>query len=154
MDQNVLAYLFGGIGAATVGFAFLYKWSCEDRRDHDGAWAAAHLALALAVLLAAANAEHHSALFGTLIAFIFWHYVAFSVLGNLRFIGRPCPVWAAIAGAIGCGAIGLLIGLSPCAARCSSTCRRCRWSRSGPPSSCGASRSWDALCSSSCCSAR
>jgi hypothetical protein len=25
MDQNALAYLFGGIGAGTVGFAFLYK---------------------------------------------------------------------------------------------------------------------------------
>jgi signal transduction histidine kinase len=112
MDQNALAYLFGGIGAGTVGFAFLYKWVGEDRRDYDGAWAAAHLTLALAILLGAVNAGYHSALFGTLIAFIFWHYVAFSVLGNLRFVGRPCPVWAAIAGAAICGAVGLAIGLN------------------------------------------
>ena len=112
MDQNALAYLFGGIGAGTVGFAFLYKWLDEDRCDYDGAWAAAHLTLTLAILLGAANVEYHSPLFGTLIAFIFWHYAAFSVLGNLRFIGRRCPVWAAVAGAMACGAIGIAIGLN------------------------------------------
>jgi signal transduction histidine kinase len=112
MDQNALAYLFGGIGAGTVGFAFLYKWVAEDRRDYDGAWAVAHLTLTVAILLGAANVEYHSPLFGTLIAFIFWHYAAFSVLGNLRFIGRPCPLWAAVAGAMLCGAVGLAIGLN------------------------------------------
>jgi signal transduction histidine kinase len=112
MDQNALAYLFGGISAGTVGFAFLYKWTCEDRRDYDGAWAVAHLALALAILFGAINEEYQSRLFGTLIAFIFWHYIAFSVLGNLRFVGRRCPVWAAVAGGMACGIIGLAIGLN------------------------------------------
>src|SRR5262245_21231484 len=112
MDQNALAYLFGGIGAGTVGFAFLCKWVGEDRRDYDGAWAAAHLTLTLAILLGAINAEYRSPLFGTLIAFIFCHYASFSVLGNLRFIGRRCPVWAAVAVAVACGAIGLVIGLN------------------------------------------
>lgn len=112
MDQNALAYLFGGIGAGTVGFAFLYKWVTDDRRDYDGAWAAAHLTLTVAILLGAANVEYNSPLFGTLIAFIFWHYAAFSVLANLRFVGRRCPVWAAVAGALLCGAIGIAIGLN------------------------------------------
>lgn len=112
MDQNALAYLFGGVGAGTVGLALLYKWVAEDRRECDAAWPAAHLTLMLAILFGAANEKYDSRLFGTLIAFIFWHYAAFSILGNLRFTGRRCPVWAAVAGAMACGAIGLAIGLN------------------------------------------
>ena len=112
MDQNALAYLFGGISVGTVGFAFLYKWAFEDRRDYDGGWTVAQFTFAAAILLGAVNVGFHDKLFGILISFLFWLYVGFSALANLRFTGRRCPVWAAVAGAIACCLVGVVIGLN------------------------------------------
>jgi signal transduction histidine kinase len=97
MDQNALVYTFGAISTASVGLVFLYKWALEDRAPHDASWAVAHLALGVAIVLAAAQSQFQASLAGAIGAVAFWISIACQVRGNLQFSGRICsdPILAA-----------------------------------------------------------
>jgi signal transduction histidine kinase len=112
MSQSALAYIFGAVSNAAVGFVFLYKWWIEERQRYDLDWAIAHLAFAAAVAIGSFQESTGSAAANLIAPLFFWLFAAYLASANLSFVGRTVPLWAAPAAAITLDLITIIVGLS------------------------------------------
>ena len=112
MNQSALAYIFGAVSSAAVGFVFLYKWWIEERQRYDLDWAIAHLAFAAAVAIGSFQESTGSAAANLIAPLFFWLFAAYLASANLSFTGRTVPLWAAPAAAIILDLMTIVAGLS------------------------------------------